>query len=125
MENELKLEDRSEELKVPLLTTERMEKALVAQEISIKNELQKKSEELKASLLTSETLHLKDLIASAIEKASRNGEQLEILREQIITLKEELRNASQEIESYHQELDACHKEMATLAKELQKLTCGE
>ncbi len=110
-----------------------MKKALiVAQEISLNNELEKRSEELKASVLTSESLHLKDLLAFAIQKASRTEDQLEISNEQIVTLKEELSDASQklesyqqELESYQQELDACHKEMATLAKEAQELTCGE
>lgn len=124
MKNGLKLEHRSEELKAPLLTIERIQEALVVQEIFINNELQKKSKELKASVLASENLHLKDLLAFAIEKASNTEEHLEILNEQIVTLKEELRDASQKLESYQQELDACHHEMATLTKEVQELTCG-
>jgi two-component system CheB/CheR fusion protein len=105
-----------------IATSNGIEKALiVAQEILINNELQKKSDELKASVLASENLHLKDLLAFAIEKASNTEQQLKISNEQIVTLKEELRDASQELKSYHQELDTCHKEMATLTKEAQEL----
>ncbi|PSB66159.1 hypothetical protein DSM107010_69590 [Chroococcidiopsis cubana SAG 39.79] len=123
MKNELKLEDRSEELKISLLTSERIQEALAVQEIFINNELQKKSEEIKASVLASENLHLKDLLAFTIEKASNTEEQLEISSEQVITLKEELRAANKELELYQQELDACHHGMVALVEEIQELTC--
>ncbi len=104
-----------------IATSNGIAKALiVAQEILINNELQKKSDELKASMLASENLHLEDLLAFAIEKASNTEQQLEISNEQIVTLKEDLRDASQELESYQQELDACHHEMATLVRRIYK-----